>query len=86
MSKNAIMGLLGFDFGVIGPIKAAQKVKKDLSKRPGLPTRQSPAVQAAVAATLQAERRRKGRASTILTGPQGLTGDPLIGRKTLLGE
>lgn len=38
------------------------------------------------------DRRRRtllaavGRASTILTGPLGLTGDATIGRKTLLGQ
>lgn len=31
-------------------------------------------------------RSRKGRASTILTSPQGVTGSASIGTKTLLGE
>jgi hypothetical protein len=62
-----------------------KKVKKEL-KGPSPPKRQDPGVQAAIAQAIQSERRRRGRASTILTGPQGVVKDPLIGRKTLLGE
>jgi len=32
------------------------------------------------------ERRRKGRRSTILTGPLGVEEEAEVGRKTLLGE
>jgi hypothetical protein len=31
-------------------------------------------------------RGRKGRSSTILTGPSGLLNSPVVGKKTLLGE
>lgn len=45
--------------------------------------------EAAVTAAQDNERRRRamaaGRASTILTGPQGVMGSPSAGPKTLLG-
>lgn len=34
----------------------------------------------------EAAKRRRGRTSTIVTGPSGLTEEPLLGRKTLLGQ
>ena len=37
------------------------------------------------AGELAAAKKRKGRSSTILTGPLGLTAEPELGRKTLLG-
>ena len=39
-------------------------------------------------ASQQAEirRKRKGRSSTILTGPEGLTEEETLQKKTLLGE
>ncbi len=36
-------------------------------------------------ADAEARRRRMGRGSLWLTGPTGLTGDPMLGRPTLLG-
>jgi hypothetical protein len=32
------------------------------------------------------QRKRKGRAATILTGQQGISGEAPVSRKTLLGE
>jgi hypothetical protein len=32
------------------------------------------------------QRQRKGRAATILTGQQGISGEAPVSRKTLLGE
>jgi hypothetical protein len=34
----------------------------------------------------QRQKAKKGRASTILTGPQGLAGPATVQRKTLLGQ
>lgn len=43
--------------------------------------------QAEVAAQqMEIRRKRKGRSSTILTGPQGLTEQETLQKKTLLGE
>ncbi len=52
---------------------------------PKPPTRDDEAVAEARRKELQAEKLRKGRSSTILTGPSGLTGDSLAPAPTLLG-
>lgn len=49
------------------------------------PVIDDPAVEEARRRALEAERLRRGRAATILTGNQGVTGDPVVGRATLLG-
>ncbi len=87
MSKEIVMGMFGIrpDATTLGMIKMGEKAKKDLTP-PDVPSRRNRRVQAAAARALLEASQRTGRSSTILTGPQGLTGDPLIGRKTLLGE
>lgn len=45
-----------------------------------------PAIMAARAEERERQRRRKGRRSTILTGPMGLLGGGPIQRPTLLGQ
>jgi len=49
------------------------------------PTPEDPAVEAARKRAQRAAQNAKGRAATILTGGQGLTGDTPINKKTLLG-
>lgn len=51
---------------------------------PPPPEREDPAVAEARRKQLQAEQRRLGRQSTILTSGQGLAGDPNVSRATLL--
>ncbi len=53
---------------------------------PPPPTREDPAVEEARRRALAANRRAKGRASTILTGGEGDASTPPIERKSLLGE
>lgn len=52
---------------------------------PRVPTRDDPAVEAARKRAQIAARNAKGRAATILTGGQGLSGDAPTNKKTLLG-
>lgn len=52
---------------------------------PPPPTRDDPAVDAARKRAQIAARNAKGRAATILTGGQGLSGDAPAHKKTLLG-
>jgi len=49
------------------------------------PTPEDPVVEAARKRAQRAAQHTKGRAATILTGGQGLTGDMPINKKTLLG-
>lgn len=51
-------------------------------KAPEMPTREDPAVQEAIKRERELARRRRGRRSTILTGPGGVGKDE---KKTLLG-
>lgn len=48
------------------------------------PTREDPAVAEARRKALLEDQKRKGRASTILTSGQGLSGDPSVSKATLL--
>lgn len=52
---------------------------------PPVPSRADPAVEAARKRAQIAARNAKGRAATILTGGQGLSGDAPANKKTLLG-
>ena len=52
---------------------------------PPVPQPGDPAVEEARKRALAAARNAKGRAATILTGGQGLTGDAPVSKKTLLG-
>ena len=54
-------------------------------KSPKVPTQEDPAVEEARRRELIAAKLRKGRSSTILTGPSGLSGDSLAPQPTLLG-
>ena len=56
-----------------------------LPPAPPPPTPDDPAVEAARKRAQRAARLAKGRAATILTGGQGLTGDTSATKKTLLG-
>lgn len=53
---------------------------------PPLPTRNDEEVEEARRKEIIAQRLRRGRVATILTGGQGLTGSAPVGRKRLLGE
>lgn len=53
------------------------------SSPPPAPTLTDPAVEAAKKKELELSRRRRGRSSTILTGPSGV--DETSGKKTTLG-
>lgn len=53
---------------------------------PPVPSRADPAVEAARKRAQIAARNAKGRAATILTGGQGLSGDTPANKKTLLGS
>jgi len=50
------------------------------------PTIEDPAVKERAQAEKKRIRKMKGRKSTILTGPAGVTEEAIIGRKSLLGE
>lgn len=50
------------------------------------PTPEDPAALEARRRTLSEQRQRRGRASTLLTGGQGVTGSAPVARKTLLGD
>jgi len=52
---------------------------------PVVPTTTSPEALAAQKAEREMLRKRKGRMSTILTGGEGVGGDGMGGKKTLLG-
>ncbi len=52
---------------------------------PPPPEPADPDVEAARKRALAAARNAKGRAATILTGGQGLSGDAPVNKKTLLG-
>lgn len=52
---------------------------------PLAPTTEDPAVEVARKRAQRAAQNAKGRAATILTGGEGLTGDTPINKKTLLG-
>lgn len=56
-----------------------------LPTAPPPPTPEDPAVEAARKRAQRAALNAKGRAATILTGGQGLTGDTPATKKTLLG-
>lgn len=51
-----------------------------------VPTREDPEVEEARRRAKVALSKSKGRAATILTGGEGLTGDAPTTKKTLLGE
>jgi len=53
---------------------------------PPAPSMADPAVEEARRKQIEAQKRAKGRASTILTGGQGDTTTPELGKKTLLGQ
>ena len=53
---------------------------------PPPPTRDDAAVRQAAFDERQRRRLAAGRASTIKTGPQGVTADASVRKKTLLGE
>lgn len=80
--------------GVATTIKASKAAEKVPEPSP-LPPAPEPepatgvsesATVAAKAEEIKKRLRKTGRASTILTSPQGLLGEPTIARKTLLGE
>ena len=50
------------------------------------PTVSDPEVEEAKRKERLLQRQRKGRAATILTGQQGISGEAPVSRKTLLGE
>jgi len=52
---------------------------------PVLPTVTDPEVEEAKRKERELALRRKGRSTTLLTGPAGLTDDPTSQKKTLLG-
>lgn len=56
------------------------------SPPPPPPEREDPAIAEARAREVVAARRLRGRASQILTGPQGVTAPAPVGRKVLLGQ
>ena len=49
------------------------------------PTADDPRVEKARKKQLEAEKRRRGRGSTILTGGTGLTDEPAVGKTSLFG-
>ena len=53
---------------------------------PPAPTANDPEVQEAIRKERLAQRKRKGAASTILTGELGVMGSPAVSQKTLLGQ
>jgi hypothetical protein len=53
---------------------------------PAPPSAQDPAVAANMEKAADAERRNRGRASTILTGGQGLTSESTTAKRRLLGS
>lgn len=53
---------------------------------PPVPQVTDPAVEDAARRARQAEGKRKGRRSTLLTGGQGVTEDANVAKKTLLGQ
>ena len=55
-------------------------------KIPKPPSVEDPAIAEARRREMEAEKARKGRSSTILTGPGGLSGDTLAPSPTLLGN
>lgn len=52
---------------------------------PAPPNRNDPSTAKATDEAAQRERKARGRASTILNGPTGLTEQPTLSRQTLLG-
>lgn len=53
---------------------------------PPAPSREDPAVEEARRRQVIAARQARGRAATILTGGQGDTSTPELGKKQLLGQ
>jgi hypothetical protein len=60
--------------------------KKPSAPPPPPPEKDDAEVQAAAAAERERQRKARGRASTILTGGDGVTGETRTARKLLLGE
>lgn len=54
-------------------------------KKPKPPPRKDPRIEEEKRKAMLAETRRRGASGAILTGPSGLSGEPLIGKATLLG-
>lgn len=55
-------------------------------QNPTPPSMADPAVEEARRKQIEAQKRAKGRSSTILTGGQGDTTAPELGKKQLLGQ
>lgn len=76
--------------------RGAEEVKKamtpdipvpQMAAAPPSPTSEDPAVQADLTAAQDAERKARGRASTLLTGGRGVSDQGLsLSRRTLLGS
>lgn len=70
-------------------VLAAGSTAYQAANKPKAPKAPKPPAEAApppLPAAANNGRRRRGAASTVLTGPMGLTGEPVAKAKTLLGE
>lgn len=81
---------MGFGFNPFKTIKKALGLspsKPKMAPMPAMPDYAAAEKARAVAEAADLERRRlRGRASTMLTGGAGLSEEPMLARKTLLGS
>ena len=70
---------------ILAPLVFPSKSKAAPSKQPDIPQADSPDVVAARKKQREAELRRKGRASTIITGGAGVTSDAPLSQPQALG-
>ena len=86
---KAVIGAAAAAAGTVAASKITEHRKEDtpVPEIPGAPPKKTdPEIEEAARKERLAQRQRKGRAATILTGTAGLRNEPTLGRKTLLGQ
>ena len=70
-------------FSILGGMTPSAAGGSEIARLPEAPV--LPRIGGGISSRRRAKQRRAAASSTILTGPQGLTGQATTGRKTLLG-